>query len=566
MKVRITSAFPFARSKPVLLAALATCAMMGSTAQAGLYTYAGGSTADINVATNWTPNGVPSSAGGDTAKFDGTSATGVVTLSNGGSVTTASGTGITLAISSAADLTLDPTNTLFRFANGTAISVAAGSGAFSFGNNSGSAISQTLGSGSGQTHTFTNDASKTATIGSDIVFGGGGNGTHTMVFNGSGNWVANNQIRNTGTITETNGLFHITKSGSGTLTLAHNSNSYSGATTINAGTVKVSANNALGLGGQYTLNRAIGATTVNGATAAATLDLAGSTTVNEVILLNGGANGASLINSNVNTAATVGNGVAGVTFSNAGNDLANIAFDAVSVRFTGGEGTGAAATVRKGSFGATGIAVIWMGNAGSGYTSAPTVTIVNNTNNTASNAVATAVMTSVTLTGTNNYVGGDGALTIAAPIGETAPGAGLIKIGNGVTTLSGKNTFTGPTRVSAGKLALSGSLDPTTLVSVDSGAYLQFSSDTAVTEGNALSLTDPASGTIILNSDVVVGSFIINGVAQPGGVYSASSAPSGYAGDLSIFTGAGTLTVVPEPTVGLLAVGSVSMLLRRRRA
>jgi autotransporter-associated beta strand protein len=68
--------------------------------------------------------------------------------------------------------------------------------------------------------------------------------------------------------------------------------------------------------------------------------------------------------------------------------------------------------------------------------------------------VATAVLSSLTLTGTNNNIGGDGGLTINAKIGQSAAGAGFSKTGAGTLTLNGINTYTGNTTVNAGTLNL----------------------------------------------------------------------------------------------------------------
>ena len=83
---------------------------------------------------------------------------------------------------------------------------------------------------------------------------------------------------------------------------------------------------------------------------------------------------------------------------------------------------------------------------GSGYTSAPAVGISSGT------LAATANLSSLSLVGTNNQIGGAGNLTIPAVI--SGSGGGFAKIGGGTLTLSGSNTYTGGTTISAGTLQL----------------------------------------------------------------------------------------------------------------
>ncbi|MGC4031119.1 MAG: autotransporter-associated beta strand repeat-containing protein [Tepidisphaeraceae bacterium] len=438
-----------ATRRAVLAAAIVATPAFGAT-----YNYTGTSTGDVNVASNWSGGIVPTT--GDVAVFDGATASGVLTLTNSGTVTTTA-PGLTLSITSPAALTIDSTAALFRLGN-TSLTVESGAGAFSWGNAAGTVVSYAMGQGA-STQTLTNNSASTATINTDVMLTPGNNGNHVLVFTGSGNWQLNNPIANTGTDkTQTNGLFAVTKSGTGTATLANNANIFSGNAVINNGTLKAAANNALGFSGQYSLNRAVGTTTVDGSANAATLEIAGGVTVNEPIVLSGGTNGANLVNNTVGTTGTVGNGVAAITFSNAGAGYGtSTGFNSLVTTITGGGGTGATGTAWKGSSAGTGVNVTFVTNAGSGYTSVPTVTVTG-VNGEAGGAVATAVLSSVTLTGTNNNIGGDGNLNIAAVIGQSAAGAGFNKIGTGTLTLAGANTYSGTTTVAAGALVVNGTV------------------------------------------------------------------------------------------------------------
>jgi autotransporter-associated beta strand protein len=117
--------------------------------------------------------------------------------------------------------------------------------------------------------------------------------------------------------------------------------------------------------------------------------------------------------------------------------------------FSGGSGTGVEFTFND-NFAVNSIR---MTEAGTGYTSAPTFT-----SSSGASFVGTAAISSLSLTGTNNQIGGDGNLVINTAIGQTAPGAGFAKIGTGTLVISGTNSYTGTSTVKAGTLDITGSL------------------------------------------------------------------------------------------------------------
>ena len=229
----------------------------------------------------------------------------------------------------------------------------------------------------------------------------------------------------------------ITKSGAGTLTFTGSANNYGGSTYVNEGTLRVTQNRGLGFGGNNTANVAVGSTIV---AANAKLILSGATsaiTVNEPITLNGG----SLENDSATNTVTIDNGVAGIQLTNAGTGYSGT----ISVAFSGGTAT---ATASQASGPINGLTLT---SAGTGYTSAPTVTI---TGDTGSGATATAILSSVTLNGTANTIGGAGNLIINAVVADGTSSGGFSKIGAGIVTLNGANTYTGGTTVTNGTLAL----------------------------------------------------------------------------------------------------------------
>jgi len=186
--------------------------------------------------------------------------------------------------------------------------------------------------------------------------------------------------------------------------------------------------------------------------------------------------------------------------------------------FTGGTGTGVTFTFND-NFALNSIK---MTDAGSGYTSTPRLISFAGTS-----FVGTAAISSLSLTGTNNQIGGDGNLTINPAIGQTAAGAGFTKIGAGTLTLTGTNTYTGNTTVTGGTLILGDGTKNTNLsdesnVTIDSTATLQLNY-------------------LAQNTDTI-DELWLGGVQQSPGIYGAGT-HSGVA-----ITGTGTLNVLNGPS------------------
>ena len=379
------------------------------------------------------------------------------------------------------------------------------------------------------------------------------------------------------------GSYSVVKSNAITATITGSSN-YAGTTTVQAGTLRSTANAGLGGAGiARELNRAIGTLTVTGSTAASAVDFSG-VTANNVIALSGSTFGASLLNSNAAATTTLDNGVAGITFSNGGSGftLANLNADGVISVSSGGAAAqisslgGSLGTVTLtsggsgyavGNFldltgggaltnaryrvdavdGSGAITAISVNNPGNGYTSLPTgytratgsgtnatFTFNNNfavagirttalgsdytsaptiTTTSGSGLVATANVSSVSLTGTNNSIGGAGAMTIKSAISGAS--GGFTKIGAGRLTLSASNSYTGATRISEGILEIgsTGRIDTTSGITID-GASAEFKYNSATPLSQPLTFTQGTlSGTGTIATAVTVGT---NNVLSPG--------------------------------------------------
>lgn len=161
---------------------------------------------------------------------------------------------------------------------------------------------------------------------------------------------------------------------------------------------------------------------------------------------------------------------------------------------------------------------------------------------------------------------------IAGAIVNSTVATSLTKLGTGTWTLSGINTYTGATTVSAGTLATSGT---GTLgfsnITIADGAILTLNS--AVSIGDANTLTFGPTSVINMN---FTGSDTLASITRTGtggstfatpGTYTAAQLNNEFGvGTWFSSTNGGTFTIVPEPGTALLGGLGLLTLFRRRRA
>ena len=319
---------------------------------------------------------------------------------------------------------------------------------------------------------------------SNSISGGGGltlasytstaaSGSETLIFSGNGNTTVS------GAITPSSAALALTKSGNGTLTLSSNS-TYTGSTTISAGTVAFNTNSALGTG----------AVSLGGALSA----LATATLSNNISVASAGT--LRVGSGNTFTSSGVISGAGAVTKNSGGTlDLSSANTNSFSGGMKINDGTvvvtaignagansalGTGATIQLGA-GTSAGTLRWDGAADE--TTDKVIDFAGATT-TSSGATLTANAVGRTLTFTSNTtvsgsgnktltLGGSGNIAFAGVVSNGANATvSLTKSGAGTASLGAANTYTGNTLVSAGTLLVNGSTSASSAVTVNAAATL----------------------------------------------------------------------------------------------
>ena len=358
-----------------------------------------------------------------------------------------------------------------------------------------------------------------------------------------------------GNITQTaTDAMSFTKAGSGTQILSGTGNTYTGATSVNGGTLQAGANNVLGATSGLTLNGA-----------GATFNLAGFD--QQLGKLDGTA-GTVVTNNAGNTAdvATLTITGGGGSFS---GDITETGSDTLSISKSG-SGTQTLAVASGTYDGATTITggTLSINSAASlgtatGQTTASTGTLdlgglalastetINLTGSgaggagalTGSNAVAAS--NAIVLTGTG-AIGTTATLTVNAVIGGSG---NLSKVGAGTLVLTGNNTYAGGTTIAQGTLAAGAAnvLGNSSGVSVASGARLNLAGF-----NQAITKLDGVAGSVVSNDAGGGGSAATLTISAGGGSYAGNITQNGL-DDLSLSktgSGAQSLSVVSGSYAG----------------
>jgi autotransporter-associated beta strand protein len=279
---------------------------------------------------------------------------------------------------------------------------------------------------------------------------------------------------------------------------------------LNSGVSRVAYSNAGGstfaVADQFTISGGSG----SGATVNATLKSTLSTftlnaggsgyVVGNTITVNGGG---ATINAVYSVTAVDGSGaITGLgTLTTAGvgyTSLAGLTYVGAKGAATPAfAGNGATLNAVDGTFQVNSINMV---NAGTGYTSAPTLT-----GPTGKGFVGTASISTFALTGTNNQMGGAGNLTITCVISGAS--AGFTKTGTGTLTLAGVNSYTGATAVTNGTLVVAGSISSTAGTTVTNGALFvngSLAGAVNVASGATLGGTNTIAGAATLASGAIL--------------------------------------------------------------
>jgi autotransporter-associated beta strand protein len=278
-----------------------------------------------------------------------------------------------------------------------------------------------------------------------------------------------------GVIGDNGGATALTKSGLGTWVLTGN-NSNSGITNISEGVLQIGAGGTTGSLGsgavtnnaRLIINRSDAITIANAISGSGSLTQAGSGTT--TLTGDNGYTGGTTINAGVLSVAVLADGGSNSHLGASTNEATNLVINGGTLQYTGAD----VSTDRLFSVGTNG-----------GNLDASGAGAVNFTNTGSMGFNGQSGARTLTLTGTNT-----GGNTLAAVIGDNGGATALTKSGAGMWVLTGANSYTGITSISAGELQVGAGGTTGTL---GTGAVINNASLT-INRSDALTIANPISG------------------------------------------------------------------------
>ncbi|VEE14175.1 Pyrrolo-quinoline quinone [Ectopseudomonas mendocina] len=361
-------------------------------------------------------------------------------------------------------------------------------------------------------------ASGLVLTGGTITLGGGTTQTFT---HGAGDTAAINSI--------VAGSGALTKAGAGELSLSGAGNTFSGGTSISAGTLTVSGGNALSDSGSVSV------------ASGATLALSGNEAVGNL----SGAGSINLGNSTLSTNQSADTSFSGTISGNGGLTVSQSVSATYALTLSGSNSYSGATTLLN--YG-------WLKLNGEASISNSSAVQVNGnsvltllSDQTIGSLASSAATASIQLGSYTLSAGGDNSSTTVA--GVISGNGALIKQGTGTLTLAGNNTYAGSTTVSAGTLSIASDANLGAGSLILAGSTLDISGATTI--DNAITLTGNSS---IGNASAVTLSSAISGaydLSKTGSGTLTLSASNSYG---ATYVNAGTLSVSSDANLGSGAV------------
>jgi autotransporter-associated beta strand protein len=325
----------------------------------------------------------------------------------------------------------------------------------------------------------------------------------------------NNTSKNfSGAITGTGGL---TKEGSGTLTLLMVPKTYTGATIINGGTLKAGAANILPSSSAFTLNAGSALDITSGSQTIGSLTGVGTVSLDTRILTLGG--------NNINT-----------TYSGVITGTGGLIKQGSGTWSVTGNNTGYTGTTTL----STGTLAVGHANAlGSGG-----ISLANNTTFQAGAAITTPNTIAIANAASVSFDTQAHAWALSGVI--SGIGSSITKIGTDILTLSGNNTYSGGTTISAGGMGVghanalgSGSISMDNNTTLQAGAAVTTANDIAIANAASVSFDTQANGWTL--SGDITGNGTTSFTKAGAGTLTLSGTNGGFTGTATV--GAGTLAV-----------------------